>query len=534
MPERVIGDPNRLRQIIVNLVGNAIKFTERGEVVVEVESQTHIDGDLQLHFSIRDTGIGIPTSKQKQIFEAFSQVDASTTRRFGGTGLGLAISAQLVRMMGGRIWVESEIGRGTTFHFTGVFGVAKDQPSTNRFDRSSLSGLRTLVVDDNATNRRILDEMLHSWKLAPTVTESGVAALTEMQRAANDGDPYRLVLLDCMMPGMDGFSLAELINGNTTLASPSMIMISSAARPGDFDRCRSLRIARHMTKPVIKSELFDAIVEALHEPLDEPEKHHTDDPTPGGPSLRILLVEDGLINQRVATGFLERKGHRVALANNGREAIDALENEAFDVVLMDVQMPVMDGLETTQLIRQQEQQTGAHQKIIAMTASAMKGDRERCLEAGMDAYVSKPIDPDLLDQALSAQMGSVSSPDVAEAEDDAPAENSPQDVFDAEAAEKKLGADLLRDLLRLFLTECPKLIGDVRDGLSGGDSKSVQRAAHTLKNSSRTVGAPELADFMEEVEQLAIRNQVDDIRDRMSRAEAAAEAATTAIREWLV
>ena len=263
LPERLVGDPGRLRQIIVNLVGNAIKFTERGEVVVDVESQTRSNGDVVLHFSVRDTGIGIPEKKQQLIFEAFSQADAATTRRFGGTGLGLAISSQLVRLMGGSIWVESAVGRGTTFHFTAEFKVSQEQPSTSQLQLASLSALPTLVVDDNATNRRILDEMLKSWTLAPTVADGGVAALSELQRAAYEGDPYRLVLLDCMMPGMDGFSLAELIGGNSMLECPTMIMISSAARRGDAERCRKLGITRHMTKPVIKSELFDAIVDAL-------------------------------------------------------------------------------------------------------------------------------------------------------------------------------------------------------------------------------------------------------------------------------
>jgi CheY-like chemotaxis protein len=276
LPERLVGDPGRLRQIIVNLVGNAIKFTERGEAVVEVESQTRSNGGVVLHFSVRDTGIGIPEKKQQLIFEAFSQADAATTRRFGGTGLGLTISSQLVRMMGGSIWVESDVGRGTTFHFTAEFQVSQEQPSTSQLQLASLSQLRTLVVDDNATNRRILEEMLKSWNLAPTVTDGGVAALSELQRAAHEGDPYRLVLLDCMMPGMDGFSLAELIGGNSMLECPTMIMVSSAARRGDLDRCRKLGIVRHMTKPVIKSELFDAIIDALGQHVKEVETAEAD------------------------------------------------------------------------------------------------------------------------------------------------------------------------------------------------------------------------------------------------------------------
>ena len=533
----MIGDPGRLRQINVNLVGNAIKFTERGEVVVEVESQTRANGDVVLHFSVRDTGIGIPKKKQQLIFDAFSQADTSTTRQFGGTGLGLAISSQLVRMMGGSIWIESEVGRGTTFHFTTEFKVAQEQPSTSRFQLASLAELPTLVVDDNATSRRILGEMLKSWTLAPTVVDSGVAALTEMQRAANEGCPYRLVLLDCMMPGMDGFSLAELIGRNPVLESPTMIMISLAARPGDTERCQKLGIVRHMTKPVIKSELFDTIVDALGEHVDESETPDVDLSKLVGPPLHILLVEDGLINQQVATGFLERAGHNVSLANNGKEAVDATEHQNFDLVLMDVQMPVMDGHEATTIIRQREKEVGGHLKIIAMTAAAMIGDRERCLKVGMDAYISKPINAVELFNTIAEQTSAVVATEVSttttEAQD--ATTSNKQVVVDFEAAQSYVpgGEKVLRELAKIFLEECPKLISDLHTGLSANEAASVHRAAHTLKSSSRIIVAQSLVEVTAHIEQLAANKELNDVEECLPRLQAATNETCDSIRSWL-
>ncbi len=535
LPERLIGDPGRLRQIIVNLVGNAIKFTERGEVVVEVESQTRINGEVVLHFSVRDTGIGIAEKKQKLIFDAFSQADASTTRRFGGTGLGLAISSQLVRMMGGSIWISSAVGRGTTFHFTAEFKVAEDQPSTSRFQLASLSEMPALVVDDNGTNRRILEEMLKSWTLQPTVVDSGVAALTEMQRAANDGHPYKLVLLDCMMPGLDGFSLAELIGGNSALASPTMIMVSSATRAGDAERCRKLGINRHMTKPVIKSELFDAIVDALGEQTDEIPLVEQDLPEIAGPPLHVLLVEDGLINQRVATGFLERAGHSVSLANNGQEAVDTTQHQSFDLVLMDVQMPVMDGHTATRLIRQREQETGEHLLIIAMTAAAMKGDREECLNAGMDAYISKPINVAELFQTIARQTHMTTSHDQTTPATRVPVDVTARPVVDFEAARDNVpgGDDVLADLAEIFLEECPKLLSELLQGLADNDAAVVHRAAHTLKSSSRIIVASVMADLTALIEQLAANNELSDVEECQPKLQAAADEACEVIRNWL-
>ncbi len=392
LPDRLIGDPGRLCQIIINLVGNAIKFTEQGEVVVDVRQESVSEEEVRLHVSVRDTGIGIPPEKQRQIFEAFSQADASTSRRFGGTGLGLAISAQLTTMMDGRIWVESEIGKGTTFHFTAAFGRQAAAPSRQKI-APDLAGVSVLVVDDNLTNCRILKEILTNWKMQPTIVHSGKDALTAMQDTADRGEPYRLLLLDVMMPEMDGVELARRIRADGRFAECILLMLSSAGRlkdDGDFER---LRIAQWLTKPIKQSDLLNAIASSLapRKYGDGRTTETTDQDAGDLPALSILLAEDGLVNQKVAIGLLERRGHKVVVANNGQEAIDLLERQHFDLVLMDVQMPIMDGFETTVAIREGEKASGAHIPIIAMTASAMKGDREQCLSAGMDAYIAKPI-----------------------------------------------------------------------------------------------------------------------------------------------
>ena len=519
LPERLIGDPSRLRQIIINLVGNAIKFTDHGEVVVEVDSQKFDDESVDLHFSVTDTGIGIPPKKQELIFEEFSQADTSTTRRFGGTGLGLTICKQLVGLMGGKIWVESEVGVGTTFHFSANFPVAENQPSTSSFKLESLRGIRTLVVDDNQTNRRIVEEMLKSWELSPSVVDGGVSAITKMQNAAKLGKPYQLVLLDCMMPGMDGFSVAELVSGNPVFNNPTIIMISSAAGLGDALRCKEAGISHYMTKPVIKSELFDVIVDALgtDQARAEPEavvpEKRIGDLKPARP-LHILVVEDDEISQRVAAGYLERAGHRVTVAGNGREAISIVDslgernNNSFDLILMDFQMPGMDGIKTTAVIRDREKKTGNRTPIVAVTAAAMAGDRERCLAAGMDEYIAKPIHVELLFDTLEAQTGIAKQVNyVAECETET--ESDLESVYDEDAklvdfesSKTKVPGGLkgLIKIQRIFLKECARLISDLEVALAQSDSEAVQRAAHSMKGSAKVLCADRLASICHEIE----------------------------------
>jgi two-component system sensor histidine kinase/response regulator len=409
VPDRLIGDPGRVRQVIVNLVGNAIKFTEAGEVVIDISLSARDRDQVELHVMVRDTGIGIAKEKQQAVFDAFTQADPSTTRQYGGTGLGLAISSQLIALMGGRIWLESELGVGSTFHFTARLGLS-EQLQQEPARLKSLQGLPVMIVDDNSTNRRILQEVCASWGLRTSVAANGANALQLLQTAASDGQPFQLVVLDLMMPGMDGFTLAQQIRAQPELASPCMVMVSSGARPGDADRCREFGITRYLTKPVVESELLNVILEIAGEPfVDEVLKSDpVATPQETQRPLHLLLVEDGLVNQRVAKGLLEARGHRVQIACNGREAVAMYTTADFDVVLMDLQMPEMDGIEATALIRQHEQQLGRHTPIIAMTAAAMKGDRERCLSAGMDGYVSKPVKPAELFRVISELLPAAS------------------------------------------------------------------------------------------------------------------------------
>ncbi len=395
VPVGIAGDPVRLQQVLSNLVGNAIKFTERGHVLVEVREEERFEGGTRLHFQVSDTGIGIPKNKQATIFEAFSQADGSTTRRFGGTGLGLTISSTLVQLMGGRLWVESAPGQGSTFHFTAAFDVV--EISEARGPEPLLAELPVLIVDDNAVNRRILHAQLTRWHTRPTAVESGRVALEVLSEAAHAGRPFVLVILDVNMPDLDGFQVAEQIVSRSELAGATIMMLSSSGQHGETARCRELGVSAYLTKPIQAAELHEAICRVLQRrsaaPAPAPRRRTT---ARASRPLRILLAEDNVVNQRVAVGLLSNRGHEVVVAENGAEAVAALERESFDVVLMDVQMPVMGGFEATTLIREREQQNGAHTRIIAMTAHAMAGDRERCLEAGMDGYLSKPIDPAML------------------------------------------------------------------------------------------------------------------------------------------
>ncbi len=408
VPKTVRGDPTRLRQIIVNLVGNSLKFTERGEVMVQVECKTCDRDAVLLHFIVQDTGIGIPPDKQRKIFQAFAQADSSTTRKYGGTGLGLTLSSRLAGMMGGDIWVESEVGRGSRFHFTIRFKASKGSPAINQPNLTTrLSEIPVLVVDDNTTNRRILAEVLGGWRMRVTAVDSGRAALDALERAVESGGPFELMITDAHMPEMDGFSLTEEVRQHPKLAETTVLILTSAGQRGDAARCRELRLARYLTKPVRQAELRDAILSALDNraPLSPARALTTPHPIEvrrAAAAQRILLAEDNRVNQTLAIRLLERCGHKVVVATNGREALEACERETFDVILMDVQMPEMDGFEAASRIREQERSTGAHLPIIAMTALAMNGDKERCWAAGMDAYISKPIHAQQLYDLLEA------------------------------------------------------------------------------------------------------------------------------------
>jgi signal transduction histidine kinase/DNA-binding response OmpR family regulator len=411
VPEAVRGDSGRLRQIVVNLAGNAIKFTSEGEVALGVKVLETVGKQCLLQFTVSDTGIGIPPEKQKSIFEPFTQADTSTTRKYGGTGLGLTIATSLVGMMGGKIWVESEPGRGTRFHFTARLGVADEQAVKlgTIAPPEILRGVKVLVVDDNRTNRGILEGMLKRWEMKPTSVEGGEEALGQLAFARDAGFPYRLILTDMHMPKMDGFGLVERIRQRAQLATTTIMMLTSADHRGDAARCQELGVVAYLLKPIRQSELREAIAGALGAkeqggviPLITRFPLH--DEREPSEFLSVLLVEDNAVNQRLAARLLEKRGHRVVVAANGWEALAALEKNGFDLVLMDIQMPEMDGIEATAAIRKKEQLSGKHQAVIALTAHAMKGDQERCFLAGMDGYLSKPIRAQELDAILETHI----------------------------------------------------------------------------------------------------------------------------------
>ena len=489
VPDGLRGDPGRLRQIIVNLVGNAIKFTEKGEVVVAVSVAERSPDGAQLQFDVRDTGIGVPPEVQEHIFDSFSQADSSTTRRYGGTGLGLAISKQLSQMMGGTIWLDSVSGEGSTFSFTARFPL--DPDASARVDRGrpeSVRGQSVLVVDDNATNRLILKQLCESWAMKPHTVGNGVEALEEMRRAASDGDPYALVLLDCHMPEMDGFMLAEQIRDDVRLREAALVMLTSGAPAHASRRGRELEIAAQLLKPVKQSELFDVIAEALGDARPVARAVAQSASVGSSPQriLRLLVAEDNPVNRTLAVQLLKKQGHDVDTAVNGREALARLERGDIDLVLMDVQMPEMDGIEATTAIRAREQDTDAHLPIIAMTAHAMKGDEERCLEAGMDGYVSKPINVDALHAEIQRVASQWCSPDGMETSEPVPIE-----VFDPEDAIGKIGGDreLFLELITMFLGDETSSLAELERAVADGDAIGIERCAHRYKGTVGSLGA---------------------------------------------
>jgi PAS domain S-box-containing protein len=510
VPEVVVGDRVRLRQILVNLVGNAIKFTQRGEVVMDVRSAADADGRVAFEFSVTDTGIGIPQDKLASIFNAFEQGDGSMTRRYGGTGLGLAITSRLIQLMEGRIWVDSRVGQGSTFHFTVSFGIPDPQAAPlARVEPAQVYGAKALIVDDNATNRRILEEILRNWGIRTASATGAAEALALLGEAARLNEPFQIVLSDVNMPDVDGFALVERCRQDDALRKNVFIMLSSATRSGDAARCKELGIGAQLVKPVKQSELYDSIAEALG--VSVPILGGvTENKTilPAAAPLRILLAEDSLANQKLAIGLLTKWGHKVTLTTNGREAVaTATAGGHFDVVLMDVQMPEMDGFEATQKIRQFEQSAVRPRvPIVAMTAHAMKGDRERCIEAGMDAYISKPVRAAELSRTIAQLIPGERPSAVPDQQPDAAAAapanaRSPADIDWSVALENVGGdRDLLRSVAAAALDEWPMFVDQLRDAIQRHDQPTTRRVAHTFKNAFRTLGAADayaLADRME-------------------------------------
>jgi CheY-like chemotaxis protein/HPt (histidine-containing phosphotransfer) domain-containing protein len=497
-PDRLLGDPGRLRQVIVNLVGNAIKFTATGEIEVEVLClEGAVPGCARLQFSVRDTGIGIPADKFKTIFESFSQADTSTTRRYGGTGLGLTISAQLVQLMGGQIALESEVGQGSNFHFTLEMAMLSDSPLADYQQTGRVAGMPVLIADDNATNRRLLQEMLGNWKMLPTVTSNGQEALEELIRASEAGQPYGLALLDLQMPDMDGFQLIERIRQHPEFIVKTMMMLTSEGQRGHAARCRELGVSAYLMKPIAQSELFDAIMTALGvsqhlAPLTT--RHSLKEMRR---RLNLLLAEDNAVNQTLATRLLEKLGHTVTVANNGIEAVEHWQRGQFDAILMDVDMPMMNGYQATHKIRELEAGSGARIRIVAMTAHAMQGAREECMSHGMDGYLTKPIDT----EALWLELDSL----VQRAEVEHPEVELKLVVADFDQARRMMDDDkeLFGEISALFLVDAPPHMQAIRDGLVQSDVAKVQHSAHTLKGMAGIFSAERTLHAAECVEQAA-------------------------------
>ena len=493
VPKVLIGDPTRLRQLVVNLVGNAIKFAEEGNIILDTELEESGGDDVSLHISVSDNGMGIPADKQHLIFESFAQVDGSTTRRFGGTGLGLTISRQLVELMGGRMWVESELGKGSTFHFTCNFrqgpAPASDQ---ERIAGQVLPGLDVLVVDNNVVNREILAEMLTNWRMNPILADGGSSALNLLEAAKNAGRPFPVVLLDALMPKVDGFQVLQRIQSQPKLAGSVIMLLSGNRNLVDTARASQCGAKQCLTKPVGQSELLDAILSALGVIAAEERLVISSAPIrekPRGRPLNILLTEDNPVNQMLAIRLLEKAGHRVTLAKNGREAVAAWEIAGvpgFDVVLMDIQMPEMDGMEATMAIRDREKLSGRHVPILAMTAHAMRGDKERCLASGMDGYISKPIQPvDLFAEIeRCVAVSGVHNPMKENSQE-------PGEQIDRASLLDRVDGDqeLLTEVIHLFQTDAPKLFEAMRDALQRDDMAILERSAHSFKGAASNLSA---------------------------------------------
>jgi len=511
VPEGLVGDASRLRQILLNLVGNALKFTSEGEIIVSIsppepdtvkrtnnlhEAEAEM---IPLQFSVQDSGIGIPKEKQEAIFESFTQADSTTTRSYGGTGLGLAIVTHLVELMGGRVWVESEEGVGSTFHFVAYFGV-EDGVANNMFvNAESLDGLRVLVVDDNKTNREILRDYFESWNMKPILAASGQAGLDYLAKASSEGLPIQLLILDYMMPKMDGIEVADKIAARYGDDAPKVLLLSSASPK------ETTNVDQNITKPVKASDLFDAITHLCgSSTLDQKGESERSVRPPEVASMRVLLVEDGYVNQIVAKQFLEGRGHSVRIAKNGLEAVEAVSEESFDAVLMDIQMPEMDGFEATSLIRESEKadESRRHLTIIAMTANALVGDREECLSKGMDDYISKPLRSSILFSTLEkyAPGGSIETPieenptrqvDSTDSNKKTESDQSNSEVvFDIKKFKRQIGdPKLMVDLIDLFSVESGEMIEGIENSLESGEPEELRYWAHSLKGLLGTYGA---------------------------------------------
>jgi len=550
------GDPGRLRQVLTNMIGNAVKFTEHGEVAVSVSLVREDDAEATLRFQVRDTGIGIPANKLDMLFEAFTQADASTTRRFGGTGLGLSISRHLVALMGGEIGVESEPGVGSTFWFTASF--AKQDPAAlaaleGRLGPVDIAGMRVLAVDDNATNRKVVAGMLDAWGCRHTEVHGAGPALDALDAAHADGDPYRVVILDMMMPGMDGETLGAVIKSKPGLADTQLVMMTSMGSRGDAGRLETLGFAAYLTKPVKQSQLFDCLMAVLSQ------ANHIH--APAAPRIvtrhsladrdrrrvRVLLAEDNPTNRRVALKTLEKLGYAADAVGNGVEVLQALARRGYDIVLMDVQMPEMDGLEASRRIRELGSAVRDHSiPIVALTAHAMKEDREACLAAGMNDYLSKPIEPDELATVLARWTGrrAEAEPSVGQTDEMSTSGAAPAaaraSVVEARADDGEwaelpaydenvlLGLldgdrEAAAEIVAGFLGDAPLQVAALREAMAADDAALVRRQAHTLKGASANVGAEALRAAANAVEAAAAAESLERASEAAERLDAELE-----------
>lgn len=520
VPDVVVGDAGRLRQVVINLLGNAIKFTQTGEVVMEVNKESESSHDVELHFCIADTGVGIPEGRLEEIFSPFTQVDSGMSRKFGGTGLGLAITSKLVAMMNGRAWAESQVGHGSRFHFTARFRVKQklDEPLAVGAE-VELQGLRVLVVDDNPTNRRIMEEMLRGFGMGAMGVDSGKAGLWALVEARDSDSPFSLVIVDSEMPEMDGFMFAEEIHQFIDLPKTTVMMLSSSGESCDVQRCKRVGISAYLWKPIKEWELLRAIKTTMalkREGRGEETLVTSQILNESAPRLKVLLAEDNLVNQKLAARMLERRGHYVTVVPNGKAALEALDREKFDLILMDLEMPEMNGLEATRAIREKERQTGGHIPIIAMTAHAMKNHMERCLQAGMDGYLSKPMRGEELYEKIERVTAGVErrDPTLVVAEDF-------MQTVDREALMERLGGDgsLLKEIVDLFVQDCSRLLADMKEAVGQRDAERLEMAAHSLKGSVGNFGAPQAVATLAEVEALARRWDLFAASEALKKAE---------------
>ncbi len=547
VPTALRGDAGRIRQILVNLLGNATKFTEEGEVVLRLslaEEKNDAEGDetAVVRFEVRDTGIGMTEEQRERLFRSFSQADASTTRKYGGTGLGLAISKQLVELMGGEIGVESQPGEGSTFWFTVCLEKQPEGVRAAPSRRADLRDLRVLVVDDNETNRKIVHEQVVSWGIKNGMAEDGHGALEMLRRSAEGGDPYDLAILDLDMPEMDGMELASTIKADPALAPTQLILLTSMGLRGEAEQARGVGFAAYLTKPVKQSRLFDAIATVMGTPAEEQDEKrrpaHDEAPIVTRHNLEearahsrerlvrahVLVAEDNQVNQKVAVRMLEKLGYRADVAANGLEAIEALSRIRYAAVLMDVQMPEMGGYEATAEIRRREQAQDRRTPIVAMTANAMQGDREKALEAGMDDYVPKPVKREELEAALERWVPrgeEGASMTIAEGEE-GDGLVTPEDPLDRAVIENLLelgGAELLSELAEMFFDDMSSALTVLREAMEGNDAPAVERAAHTLKGSSGNMGAKNMAQICAELQDVGAAGDLSRVPALLGRLE---------------